>query len=242
MIRFLIFTAWSLLLVLAAAYHFGPGQEQLAIDDAGQLVRPALHLAQQGEPEGLQAAAVKLTAALEKLPEDQELTRFAVRLERDKAWLQSSKLPEAHDDLLGLIDAMNANEETPETLKRDAYEAFAHAKYYITWLMRLEGRSRAEWYPEIETARQIYLELAEEAGESGNPKLQAKFQEDLEASIRLARMDVKQLQGLPLPKQCNGCCSGNCKKPGKKPGKKAGKQAKDARGASSGPPLDNNGS
>ena len=46
-----------------------------------------------------------------------------------------------------------------------------------------------------------------------------KHREDLESVIRLARMDLGELQGLDLPKQCSNCKSGQCKKPGKKPGK-----------------------
>lgn len=239
MVRLLLFVAWSLLLVLFAAYHYGPGQDQLAKDDAGQLVRPAMNLMNDGK---FEEAAVHLTSALEKLPKEELQAQFAIQLERNKAWLQSSKLPEAHDDLVTLIETMNETPGTSEELIREANESLAHAKYYITWLMRLEGRSRDEWYPVIETSRQLYLDLAENAKAEGDTKLQSKYQEDLELSIRLARMDLKQLQGLPLPKQCNGCCSGNCKKPGKKPGKKNGKKPKDNRGASAGPPLDNNGS
>ena len=51
--------------------------------------------------------------------------------------------------------------------------------------------------------------------------------ENLESAIRLARMDLTELQGLPLPKQCKGCCSGKCKSKG--PAKKS--PPKDSRGA-----------
>jgi hypothetical protein len=58
-------------------------------------------------------------------------------------------------------------------------------------------------------------------------------------------MDLRELQGLDIPKQCSGCKSGQCKKPGNGKGKglsKGGEKKKDARGASSGPPPDNSGS
>ena len=71
----------------------------------------------------------------------------------------------------------------------------------MTWLMRLEGLSRDEWEPEIESARQNYRMLAETAESSGKSEQAKKQRENLEASIRLARLDLTDLQGLPLPNQ-----------------------------------------
>ena len=69
-----------------------------------------------------------------------------------------------------------------------------------------------------------------------------RHREDLESAIRLARLDVGELQGLAIPTQCQGCKSGQCKKPGRKPSNSKSEQKKDARGASSGPPPDKSGS
>ncbi len=101
--------------------------------------------------------------------------------------------------------------------------------------MRLEGAPREEWEPRIESARQTFKQLAGDA--SGAARQEA--QEDLESAIRLARMDLSELQGLPLPSQCQGCGSGRGR--GSKQ-KSTGKKPKDARGASSGPPPDGSGS
>lgn len=67
--------------------------------------------------------------------------------------------------------------------------------------MRLEGLSREEWEPHIESARQHYKLLAESASDEGTPQLVLQHQKDLESTIRLARMDLGDLQGLPLPSQ-----------------------------------------
>jgi hypothetical protein len=67
--------------------------------------------------------------------------------------------------------------------------------------MRLEGLGRDEWEPEAEAARQTYKLLAEDAARRGDPAAAARHREDLEASVRLARMDLSELQGLPLPSQ-----------------------------------------
>jgi hypothetical protein len=77
----------------------------------------------------------------------------------------------------------------------------ANSQYYITWLMRLEGHTQEVWEPEIETARQTYKLLAEQAQAKGDTTAVKKHTEDLEAAIRLARMDLGELQGLPLPSQ-----------------------------------------
>jgi hypothetical protein len=87
--------------------------------------------------------------------------------------------------------------------------------------------------------------LAESAREKWDETAVREREGDLEAAIRLARLDLSELQALPLPKQCQGCCSGTCqgKCKGKKPGQKQSEQkSEDARGASAGPPPDGKGS
>ena len=71
----------------------------------------------------------------------------------------------------------------------------------LTWLMRLEGLGREAWEPEIEAARQNFKLLAEQAEKSGDRVAAQMRKEDLESAIRLARMDLSELQGLPLPSQ-----------------------------------------
>ena len=58
-----------------------------------------------------------------------------------------------------------------------------------------------KWEPEIESARQNYRMLAETAEQSGQAEVADKQKENLEAAIRLARLDLGELQGLPLPNQ-----------------------------------------
>jgi hypothetical protein len=115
--------------------------------------------------------------------------------------------------------------------------------------MRLEGEPRTAWEPEIEASRQHYRLLSEEARAANDSEALERHQADLEAAIRLARMDLSELQALPLPSQCKGCCSGECQCKGGKSGNKKGNGTSQkkpdgdefARGASSGPPLDDGG-
>ncbi len=241
--RTLAIVGWLMIPVIAGAYHYGPGQDQLALDDVAR----TLAYADERVVEGDYAEASKYyTDALNLLPDDHESDARRIRLERAKANLNASNLPDAHLDLETLVEEMKADPNADAGLLNEAREALANTQYYVTWLMRLEGFGREEWEPEIEAARQTYTLLAEHAEADGDQETAERHLEDLESAIRLARMDLGELEGLDLPKQCQGCCSGDCQGKGKKPGdgKKKGKSQgeQDARGASSGPAPDGSGS
>jgi len=235
---------WLLVPVLGGAYHYGPGQERLKLDDVhGHLSVARRHVAADQHAEAVE----RFTAALSQLPAERVAERNRIRVERAKAMMHAQQLPEAYDELTLLMPELQDDPETDPALLADAREALANAKYYLTWLMRLEGEPRTEWEPEIEASRQTYRLLAEQAAASGREAAARRHQEDLEAAIRLARMDLSELQALPLPSQCRGCCSGSCQCKGKRPGKGEGQSQKKpdgdefARGASSGPPPDGGG-
>jgi hypothetical protein len=137
---------------------------------------------------------------------------------------------------------MQDDKTASPALRDEAREAQANVQYYMTWLMRLEGLSADEWEPEIESARQTYRLLAEQSETAGDQTAAKRHREDLESAIRLARLDVGELQGLAIPTQCQGCKSGQCRKPGKRPGQKPSQEKKDARSAGAGPPPDKSGS
>lgn len=232
--------------VLAGAYHYGPGQQRMDLDQAQRLLSVAQ---EEIGREDYAAAVERFTDALAELPSERQSEAARIRIERAKAMLRSQQLPAAYDDLTLLVDDLQTQPDADPKLLTDARESLANAKYYLTWLMRLEGEPRAAWEPEIEAARQSYRLLAEQADADNNKLAGLRHRESLEATIRLARMDLADLQALPLPSQCKGCCSGDCqcKGKGKKPGKGRGKSQKKkqgdefARGASSGPPPDDGG-
>lgn len=236
--RTLVLLGWLLVPVMLGAYHYGPGQERLKLDDASALVAEAEG---QAAAEDYGKAVETYGEALALLPADRVSESRRLRLERAKAQMLARQLPEANVELKALVEEVAADKSADPDLLADAREALANSQYYITWLMRLEGLGRDEWEPEIEGARQTYRLLAEQATTRGDSKAVERHQEDLESAIRLARMEPGELQGLAIPKQCQGCKSGQCKKPGRNPN--AGKnKPKDARGASAGPPPDNAGS
>ncbi len=234
--------AWLLIPAAVAAYHLGPGQERLVLDEAAAHLRAAeTHVASREWSQ----AAVAFDAALALVPADRAAEVRRLRIERAKAQLKSGKLPEAYDDLTLLTEELRADSTASPELVADARQALASAQYYLTWLMRLEGEPREAWEHEIEAARQNYRLLAQQAESMGDKPSEKSHREDLESAIRLARMDLSELQALPLPSQCQGCCSGDCKCKGKSKGKnrkKGENKAEDVRGASSGPPPDDRGS
>ena len=111
------------------------------------------------------------------------------------------RLPEARETLEGLLDDVRSDSTSDKKFKTEVQSALANSQYYMTWLMRLEGVPEEEWKPEIEAARQHYTQLTIDAKELGDEELLSRSAEDLESSVRLARMDLSELQGLPLPSQ-----------------------------------------
>jgi tetratricopeptide (TPR) repeat protein len=234
--RKLAILIWLLIPVAAGAYHYGPGQRDLKLDQADLYIAAA----ESAVAQGVWADAVtNYQKALENIPESMTLETYQLRLELNKARLQDKGLADAYQDLEILVEELAADSSASPELLADARATMANSQYYMTWLKRLEGLPADEWQPDIESARQTYALLAEQAVASGNTSALEQNKKDLEATIRLARMDLGELQGLPLPKCCQGCCSCKCKKPSMKVGKK---KPEDARGASSGPPPDGEGS
>jgi hypothetical protein len=137
------------------------------------------------------------TDALRALPAGRVAERRRLVLERAKCRMFVSRLPEANAELAALVRELQADSAADAELLRDARRTLANSEYYMTWLLRLEGAGREDWEPRIESARQNLRLLAEDDGTSDVRGVQ----EDLEATVRLARMDLTELQGLPLPSQ-----------------------------------------
>jgi hypothetical protein len=210
--RKLLLVFWLTLPVGAFAYHMGPGQDQSTLDEAAALIQSAqnsvleaqAHVAAEDETSAAVAygsAELDYAAALGLIGDDQITAQRSVRLERAKCQMYISRLPEANAKLSQLVGEMIGDEHADQDLLADARSAFANSQFYMTWLMRLEGEGRDKWEPRIESARQTYKLLAMESEKEGQSEVTSKHQEDLEAAIRLARMDLSELQGLPLPSQ-----------------------------------------
>ena len=196
--RILLLSAWLLLVPVALAYHFGPGQTQQKLDATAKKLAEAQRLA---AAEDRAAAVEAYSEALKLLPDGHADAARKIRLQRAKVQMLAKQLPEAHADLVSLVDELSGDAAADPNLLAEARSVLANSQYYLTWLMRLEGLPREVWEPEIESARQIYRHLAEHSQTRGDAAAAKTHLEDLESTIRLARMDLSELQGLPLPSQ-----------------------------------------
>ncbi len=233
--RALLISAWLFVGLAGLIFHFGPGRELEKRDVLnGNLTQARLNV----EAEQWADAIDYFDDAISALSEEQVDLQQQLRLEKAKAQMMDSQLPEARLALESLLEEVMESGDANSTLARETRLALASSQYYVTWLMRLEGVGREEWEPEIEAARQNYRILSEMADQTSDAGEAKKRREDLEAAVRLARMDLNELQALPLPCQCKGCKSGKCR--GKKPGKP--KDGPPNTGATLQPPSESDGS
>lgn len=196
--RRVLLIGWVVLLPLGGLYHLLAGPKYQELDKIGGALAEARMLVSDSK---WGAAVARYEQALETLPAEMTTESRRIRLEMAQAKMNASRLPEAHSDLKGLLDELIQDESQDPKLEKQVRESLAGSQSYMTWLMRLEGAATAEWEPEIESARQNFRMLAEEAETAGESDRARRQRENLEATIRLARLDLTDLQGLPLPNQ-----------------------------------------
>lgn len=233
--KILVLTLWCLAPLGLLAYHYGPGQGELQLDTAAATLGKAKSSADAGS---LKEAIAGYEETLAKLPKDRIEEARRIRLELAKTRMEAAELPKAREELAALAEELSQDPNAHAGLRDDTLATLATSRFYMTYLMKLEGLPDSEWEPEIEAARQERKLLVQRATEAGDEKGAAKHADDLESAIRLARMEPEELYGKAIPKQCN-CKSGKCNNPSPNPGKK---KPEDSRGASSGPPVDGQGS
>lgn len=235
--KILILTLWCLIPLGLLAFHYGPGRTGIVLDETAEILATAeTHAATENWPDAI--AAYEL--ALAKLPKDRVADARPIRLAIAKARMQSNGLPKAREELVALSSELEADPKADPTLRDNTLAELATARFYMTYLMKLEGLPETEWEPEIEAARQERKLLVTRTTDRGDTTAAALHADDLEAAIRLARTDPTDLYGKPIPKECSGCKSGKCSNP--RPSPKPGQKPEDARGASSGAPIDGGGS
>jgi tetratricopeptide (TPR) repeat protein len=234
----LLILMWALAPVALLAYHFGPGQVGIAREEAKISIRAALDY-EAGEqwPQAIDA----YNEALAALPQTETAKRQQLQLARANARIYVGELPEAMLDMEHLLDETLKGSDSD--LQDKVRSSLASAQYYTGWLMRLELAEKKEWMEPLEKARQNFRLLAEQTDKTG-VEASEDHQKNLEAVVRLARMDLSEVQALPLPKKCQGnknvCSKCNGQKKSNKP--KNLKKKEDARGASVGKRPDGKGS
>lgn len=224
----ILFCLWLLVPVVLLAYHFGPGQSRLAAERAAKKIAEAKAFEAK---EDWTAAYAAWSEALTATPVAQTTARFQLRLAQARTRMWTGDLPEAITDLENLLAEMQ-RAGADKVFQSEVRATLAGGQYYEGWLMRLEGATAEEWLQPVEGARQNFRLLAENTSDS---KLATDYKKNLEATIRLERMDLSELQGLPLPKKCSGCknvsqkCRSQCQSKCENKGER--KEKKDARGA-----------
>ena len=229
---------WALAPVALLAYHYGPGQNGLAREDAKASIQAALDF-EAGQQ--WQQAIDAYNEALATLPDTEMAKRQQLQLARANARIYIGQLPEA---MLAMEHLLNETAKGSDSkLESKVRFSLASAQYYTGWLMRLELAEKKEWKEPLEKARQNFRLLAEQTAKA-DAKTSEDHQNNLEAVVRLARMDLSEVQALPLPKKCEGnknvCSKCRGQKKSNKP--KDMKKKSDARGASVGKRPDGTGS
>jgi hypothetical protein len=223
--RKLLAVLWLMVPIGLIAYHYGPGQLRQARDRAARQLAVALAAEARDDWHAAEAA---YRQALNELPTQDVDARLSTRLAHAKARQFLGELPEAMEETESLLD--DALKDSSNVALQDQVRSTAGTMhYYVAWLMRLEGAETEEWTEQTETARQHFRLLAERAAAVGDASADG-HQKNLETVVRLARMDLSELKGLPLPKecQCNGNCSGKCRSQ-KQSKCKGGNKPSDAR-------------
>ena len=194
--RRLAIAGWLAVPFLLAGFHYyGPGERWKDLDDTARILREAdAHAA----AEQWQEAVEKYGLAMERLPADRVDQIRHARLAKDRARMFIGQLPQAHDDLEAMMEELARDPKAEPAMVDETRREYANSQYYMTWLYRLEGQPETEWKPFIEGARQNFKLLAEGTKDPAATNL---LKEDLDSSIRLARMDLNELQALPLPSQ-----------------------------------------
>jgi len=234
----LLIFLWALAPVALLAFHFGPGQAGIAREEARSSIRAALEF-EAGEQ--WQQAIDAYNDALAALPENETAKRRQLQLARANARIYVGELPEAMLSMQHLLDETAKGDD--RELESKVRSSLASAQYYTGWLMRLELAEKKEWTEPLEKARQNFRLLAEQTAKT-DAKASEDHQKNLEAVVRLARMDLSEVQALPLPKKCQGnknvCSKCRGQKKSNKP--RDMKKKEDARGASVGKRPDGKGS
>ena len=154
-----------------------------------------------------------------------EILEIRAKIDRAKALTNTKRISNATVILGQLVQQMDGLDYHGE-LADEARCNLAICQYYVAWHMRIEGMLRSDWLPELESARQIFKYLARKNQLANHEETSLAMQKNLEAVIRLERMDLPTLQAMELPKE--GAGKGEAQA-GKKFNKQKGKSQGEAK-------------
>ncbi len=210
---------WLVVPLALGAWHAGSGAQHLAEESAARAATQARQLAEAGQwSEAADAAdaAVASLARARALEAESGVVRTSdpqldrVLLAQCAARWRAGDLAEGLDQAITLLSDLEQRAAADPELVRATRSEVASASYVAAWFMRLEGGEDQEWAIAAEESRAQFRLLAETAVPgSGEAEAAAK---NLEAAIRLQRLDLGELRALPLPKVGNCSCQCTSKK------------------------------
>ena len=188
---------WLLTPLPVIVWHFGPGQQWLARDQAWSLIGRAQSAETQknwAQAEGLfHEAAAKLGSA-------DPSARMRLDLALVREHYRQGGAVEAIDGADRILSDRQFADQ-PTDFQREARELAGRIHYYAAWVMRLEGAQHDLWMEEAELARQNYRLLTENGFAAGKSQFAQTQQTNLESSVRLQRMSMSELMARPLPEE-----------------------------------------
>ena len=135
------FLTWLALPVGWLGWHYGPGQDSLKLDASDRAAQQAM--AADFTEDQLKA----WDAAIAALPKSATAQARRLRLARCNALANGSQLPQARRELETFYSEMKDDPSAEAAVLEGAQEELAGAKYYMTWLMRLEGLPQENTIP-----------------------------------------------------------------------------------------------
>lgn len=202
--RRVMWAAWGVVPIAALGVHAGVGREQMAVEDAGRLLRSAM-AAERDEDWETAAKDYALASTLIGDASERAADRRIITLAQAKARMMAGEYVEGQEQLDALLREVTESPTPDPAMASRVRAEVALAAYYGAWAMRLEGATEDEWLPESEIARQHYRMLAETKTQSEGEANADTWTKNLEAVIRFQRMTIDELQAQGMPKQCNNC-------------------------------------
>lgn len=202
----LVYALWTAVPVIAAIWHFGPGNRFAQRDLALQQLARAQAAAQS---EDWHSASRSLVNSIALWPEEDIDPLRRTAFEAAKSQIRAGDLIGGQDLLMQLVDSLEQQPAEDASLLPSVRHELGMSSYYAAWMMRLEGATTEEWMTEAENARQQFRLLAEECTDRLSQNYTAAS-ENVEAVIRLEQMDLSTLMARPLPKNCCSNCNNLC--------------------------------
>lgn len=196
---------WLLVPVALLSYHFGPGQQALAWQDAHAYRNAALEAEKQGHWEQAIDAYGKAMHAVPTFANDrasEALARDQLRLAQLRAAFQLGKLDDTVADTRMFIEHVAETHGLDSPLMFDARDFLGRVHFQAMIALRLESAEKSVWMKQWELARQNYRFLAEHSGPGRN----ALDRKNLEAVIKSADLPV---DAFPPPPTGGGAANAN---------------------------------